>query len=98
MRDTMVIAALANEVERKKRALALVIRDWPQTLILLVGIAGFLLINYYGYWEGQPDADGNPTYRTVAWPWYVPLGSTVAFVFGFLLARRRPQPPEAASV
>ncbi|UCG15801.1 MAG: hypothetical protein JSV19_10945 [Phycisphaerales bacterium] len=94
IRETMVVAALADEMERKKRGLALVTRDWPQTLILLVGIAGFLLINYYGYWEGQPDADGNPTYLTVAWPWYVPLGSTVAFVFGFLLARRRPQPPD----
>jgi hypothetical protein len=25
----------------------------------------------------------------IAWPWYAPIGSTVAFVFGYLLAGRK---------
>ncbi len=63
---------------------------WLQTVILVVGIALMLLINYHGYWEGTPHAEtGAPSYLTVAWPWYAPLGSTVAFVWGFLLARRK---------
>ncbi len=35
---------------------------------------------------------GEPTFLTVAWPWYAPVGCTVAFVFGFLLARRKQEP------
>jgi len=35
------------------------------------------------------DADGRAVYETVAWPWEVPVGSTVAFVWGYLLAGRR---------
>ena len=63
--------------------------DWPKTLILVAGLALMLWLNHYGYWKGQPDADGNPTYLTVAWPWYAPLGSSVAFIWGYLLARRQ---------
>jgi hypothetical protein len=50
-----------------------------------------LWLNYKGYWVGQPDQGGHPTYITVAWPWEIPLGSTVAFVWGCLLARRKTQ-------
>jgi SSS family solute:Na+ symporter len=64
-------------------------RDWPKTLIVLAGLALLLWLNYYGYWEGKPGADGNPTRLTVAWPWYAPLGSSIAFIWGYLLARRR---------
>jgi Na+/proline symporter len=64
--------------------------DWPKTLILAAGVALMLWLNYYGYWDGEPDADGNPTHLSVAWPWYAPIGSSIAFVWGYLLARRRP--------
>ncbi len=37
-------------------------------------------------WAYAEDAVG---FVTVAWPWYSPIGCTVAFVFGILLARRR---------
>ncbi len=66
--------------------------DWPKTLFVAAGLALMLWVNYYGHWEGQPDADGNPTYRTVSWPWQIPVGSTIAFVWGYLLARRRSEP------
>ena len=82
------ICAIAEEVERKKRALALVIRDWPQTVILCIGMALAIWINYYGHFGTEMTKKGLQ-YITVAWPWYIPIGSSVAFVFGYLLARRR---------
>ncbi len=66
-----------------------VLPAWAQTVLLLLGLAFMLWLNHQGYWSGPPDKDGNPTYLTVAWPWEIPLGSTVAFVFGYVLARRR---------
>ena len=61
-----------------------------QTLRGVVGVGGMLWLNHYGHWgEGDPDKFGNPTFRTVAWPWYIPIGSTVAFVFGYLLSRHK---------
>ena len=89
MREAMIVSDVRDESERTQRTVGLVIRDWPQTLILVAGIAVMLWINYCGYWVGEPGPDGSPTYLTVAWPWYMPIGSTVAFVFGYLLARRK---------
>lgn len=59
-----------------------------QALVLLAGIAMVMLLSYYGYWDRGFDAAGQPIHEKVAWPWYVPLGSLIAFVFGYLLARR----------
>jgi solute:Na+ symporter, SSS family len=71
---------------------------WPaQTLVLLLGIAGMLWLNYHGYWPGPLDKAGHPGYITVAWPWEIPLGSAVAFVWGYLLARRQPDGAPAAA-
>jgi Na+/proline symporter len=88
MSEAMTVAELPDDSERHRRALALVIRDWPQTLILVVGLALMMWLNYYGYWE-VPDDQGNLAVRTIAWPWYAPFGSSVAFIWGYLLARRR---------
>jgi SSS family solute:Na+ symporter len=71
---------------------------WLQTLILIAGVALMLGLNYYGYWEGEPDANGNPTYLTVAWPWYAPVGSSVAFIWGYLLAQQRPDAPAVVTI
>ena len=60
-----------------------------QTMIMIAGLALLMWLNYYGYWEGTPDEEGNPTYIAVAWPWQAPVGSTIAFVWGYLLARRK---------
>lgn len=61
-----------------------------QTVILFVGLAMIVAVNYFGYFVREVDPEtGKVTYETVAWPWFVPIGSTVAFVFGYLLARRK---------
>jgi len=59
-----------------------------QTLILILGAALMLYANYFGYLgiKDNPN-DGNLEYITVAWPWFTPIGSVVAFVWGYLLAR-----------
>jgi Na+/proline symporter len=88
MNEIFSICEIADPQERNKRALAVVLRDWPQTLLLIVGLWGMLWLNYYGFFQSV-DADGNVVIEKVAWPWYYPLGSSVAFIWGFLLARRR---------
>lgn len=58
------------------------------TLVLGVALLGWLA--RHGSFEGPPGPDGAPTVRVLAWPWYVPLGSTVAFLWGWALGRRSP--------
>jgi len=58
--------------------------------VLLLGLAGMLAINYFGYFDRTLTEAGDITYTILSWPWYVPLGSTVAFIWGYLLAHRRP--------
>ncbi|MBU0638865.1 MAG: hypothetical protein KKB50_08375 [Planctomycetes bacterium] len=89
MTEAQTAAAVTDWSEQRRRLIALVIRDLPQTLILMAGLALLLWLNYFGYWKGAPDADGVPKVLTVAWPWYAPVGSSIAFVWGYLLARRR---------
>ena len=57
--------------------------------MLLAGLALILWLNYYCFWYGDPGADGEPAVMKIAWPWYTPIGCTIAFIWGYLLARRR---------
>jgi hypothetical protein len=58
-----------------------------QTVSLVVGIAIMLLINHYGYFDGPIDPKtAAPSKLSIAWPWQAPIGSLVAFVWGYLLA------------
>jgi hypothetical protein len=75
----------------------LVIPAALQTLLLVLGLAFMLWLTHHGYWDGGTNAKGQPNYISVAWPWMVPLGSTIAFVWGYLLARRKPQTVSAES-
>jgi len=94
MNDSMTVAGLRDPVEQQRRGWAIFLRDWPQTVILAVGLGIMLWINHYGYFDVKVDPETlKVTYSTVAWPWFVPIGSTVAFVFGFLLARRKEESP-----
>jgi SSS family solute:Na+ symporter len=59
-----------------------------QALALLVGLAGMLAVNWYGEWNAA--GPGEPAKMvSIAWPWYAPLGSVVAVIWGYLLARRK---------
>ena len=70
-----------------------------QTGSLIVGIAIMLLINHYGYFEGPTDAKtGQPVKLSIAWPWQSPIGSLVAFVWGYLLAGPNDVAPPRARV
>jgi len=70
-----------------------------KTVVLVAGIALMLVLSYYGYWEGPFDDNGDPTKLRLAWPWYTPLGSVVAFTWGYLLAgpRRDAEPVAVAA-
>jgi hypothetical protein len=61
-----------------------------QTLVLILGLALMLWVNYCGYLGTAIDPKtGKEAFVTIAWPWFTPIGSTVAFVFGYLLARKK---------
>ena len=60
---------------------------WRRSAWLLAALLLMLAVNWYACVPGAPNAQGAPTYVTVAWPWYTPIGCTVAFWFGWLLAR-----------
>lgn len=67
-----------------------------QTLVLMAGLALILVVNYFGYFERVVEANGTVRYITIAWPWFTPIGSVVAFVFGYLLAGKKDQAGEVA--
>lgn len=61
-----------------------------QTVILVAGLAIALWLNYYGYFRANLDpATGKTSYVILAWPWLIPVGSVVAMLWGYLLARAR---------
>lgn len=41
---------------------------------------------------------GRPAPRTIAWPWYAPIGGIIAFVFGWLLADPREADPAIETI
>ena len=63
--------------------------DLLKSIYLLAGIAVAIGLNYYAYRSGPPSETGAPTYVVIAWPWYPVVGATVAFVWGYVLARPR---------
>lgn len=88
--ETPTTVMRADDEPRNRGAPTPVLSNGPQTLILTVGVALMLWLNYYGYWESSPAPGQEASILTIAWPWYAPLGSTVAFVWGYLLARHKP--------
>ncbi len=63
--------------------------DGWRTIALAAALAGLMWISYYGYWPGEPGATGAAACRTVAWPWFVPIGFGVAFGFALVLGKRK---------
>lgn len=62
-----------------------------QTMVLLLGVVLMLVLSHYGFFEARADpATGKIQFATLAWPWFVPIGSLVAFVWGYLLSRGKP--------
>jgi solute:Na+ symporter, SSS family len=63
---------------------------WPKTLYLGAALGILLLLKHYGYvGEIDPEIGTVAGSQRIAWPWYAPLGSTMTFVFGYLLAGPR---------
>lgn len=59
-----------------------------RSLIMAAGLTLMMVLSYHGFWwkEGP---DGAAVKATVSWPFYAPIGSTIAFVWGYLLAGRK---------
>lgn len=53
-----------------------------QTAVLLAGLALMFVFTFAAQWEMSPGV-----WKSIAWPWLGPIGSIVAFVWGYLLAR-----------
>ncbi len=61
-----------------------------KTALLVIGILLVLLVNRHGQFARVNEA-GQEVLLNIAFPWYAPIGCTVAFVFGWLLADRAPR-------
>jgi Na+/proline symporter len=62
-------------------------RRW-RSLLLVASVVAASLLCTYG-WVPRIDDEGHLARASLAWPWYVPLGSTVAFALGVALAPPR---------
>ncbi|MFT5690536.1 MAG: SSS family solute:Na+ symporter [Planctomycetota bacterium] len=63
-------------------------REFAASLWFILGLATVVLLARFGHSVGA-DSDGLVSPRPIAYPWFVVVGTAVAFVFGFLLADRR---------
>ena len=65
------------------------LRGLGQTCLLAALLLFLIWINRFGLFAVEVNPRYDPEYRwlPIEFPWYVPIGSTVAFVFGVLLAR-----------
>ena len=64
-----------------------VARALGQTLALLAGIALMLWVSHYGHFSDPVTGETRP----LAWPWWAPIGSVIAFVWGYALAGWKPK-------
>ncbi len=81
-----LVSVASESWEQARRA---VLPPALQTVVLGLGVAMLIVLNLYGYWEVE-QPDGSTATKVIAWPWMAPIGSTIAFVWGYLLARRKP--------
>lgn len=93
------IAQLIHEAGDRRPRPPLVM-PWPaQTIVLIFGLAFMLWLNYYGYLDRTEDPKtGRPIFVNIAFPWEIPLGNVVAFVWSYALARRRRDPGAPAVI
>lgn len=59
-----------------------------QTIVLIAGLAMMVSISVYGHF-GSEMKNGEEVFTVLAWPWYSPIGSIVAFTWGYLLANKK---------
>lgn len=62
-----------------------------KTLLLTAGIAVMLFLLHNGYFLVEDTQSGERVRQAIAWPWYAPVGSSMTFLLGWLLAS--PQKP-----
>jgi SSS family solute:Na+ symporter len=93
----LLLAIWVRQLSHEPTKAVPLVHSWLQTLILIGGLGLLMWLSYYGYWHVTDEAgnmlvnaDGTPVIRTIAWPWQIPLGSLVAFIWGYLLAHRKP--------
>lgn len=64
-----------------------------KSILLLLGFVLVLTLNLFAWVEGPVPAGGvEPGKLNLAWPWWTPVGSVVAFLWGYGLARAKRSP------
>jgi hypothetical protein len=68
-----------------------------QLLLVLTTCTAILWLNRFGLVAVEQTAalGGGWTHQRIEYPWYVPIGSTVAFVLGLALRREDPRDTNA---
>jgi solute:Na+ symporter, SSS family len=62
-------------------------RELPPLAALLIAIGVILAISSFAFASSTDLETGAVTYRVLAWPWYIPAGSSFAFLLGLLLRK-----------
>lgn len=88
-----LLLALTLNQHRGRRGLVLAKTGW-----LVAACAVVMLLTYYLEFGTIDPVTGVRGTVSIAWPWYAPVGGTVAFVFGWLLGNRRDKTGGAASL
>ncbi len=69
-----------------RRAWYVLLAEIPRTIWVLAG-AGLVLYVHFGYtWTVTAGVD---TPQGIAWPWYLPMGTGITVILGYLLSRPR---------
>jgi hypothetical protein len=87
----ILMAATQRPEQRARNVLPLP----AQAVAVVLGIALLIALAHYGYFARTESPTGAVTYTVLAWPWYGPAGSLIAFIWGWLLASKRGETPVA---
>ena len=79
-------------IKPKNKTPQRVLPSSAQTIVLMAGLAMMVSICFYGHF-GSEIKNGEEVFTVLAWPWYSPIGSIVAFSLGYLLANRKTDEP-----
>ncbi|QOJ15438.1 MAG: hypothetical protein HRU75_12670 [Planctomycetia bacterium] len=79
----------ARRVDRPERDGRRDVLSLPaRAVVVMAGAALPFVLARYGILDAETQAELGLGARTLAWPWYVPVGSIIAFAWGYLLAER----------
>ncbi len=79
------LANISNHDQYVRRAWYILLAEFPRTIWIIAG-AGVVLYLHFGTFYRQGT---EPISNVIAWPWYLPTGTGITVLLGYLLSRPR---------